>query len=260
MDSSECIAFSWHKESAQFKSQLCELFPSLGEYIACASCVSGPKSCTCSRNTLCSLHYDFLLDFVLDVPLEEECQDMCAVNPECKWYTWYTRSFGQACALLRSCQDYKEVEDGSVKSGQADCSIQSVLPDACYDYSVLDSPTRNTRTPADGQCGQYGCCDKLGHSRATPDWNGPGWYRIMGEAGTKMPDAAPGEYQCGTAGSGWLSGGHPAVGDGAVNRTVYFHYNGNKYDSTDVQVLNCQAYYVYRFPDVPYCQYGYCGE
>ena len=32
----------------------------------------------------------------------------------------------------------------------------------------------------------YYCCDQAGDKYVTPDWKGPGWYRITGQAGTKI--------------------------------------------------------------------------
>ena len=49
-----------------------------------------------------------------------------------------------------------------------------------------------------------------------------GWYRFMGAAGTKMPPQVVPISRCGTDATGWLSGSHPTVNQGAVRRRVCF--------------------------------------
>ena len=90
---------------------------------------------------------------------------------------------------------------------------------------------------------------------------GAGWYRITGEAGTKLIDSPVDKNHCGTHATGWLSGGHPTVDEGEVARTVNFNYNGNSaLWSADVKVVNCNTHYVYYLVDTPTCSLGYCTE
>jgi len=49
------------------------------------------------------------------------------------------------------------------------------------------------------------------------------WYRILGGAGKQMPDKRAPEQQCNTHAPGWLSGGHPTVAQGIINRKVCFN-------------------------------------
>ena len=266
LQSSECMAFTWHKESEAFGSQLCELFPTIGDETSgeCSDCVSGPKSCTCSYSVACSFDDEFLIEILTEIATEEECQDLCAREPNCSWYTWYSSEgwpFSQACALLSECSDSKGILNGSVKSGPADCSI---LPEHCYNYNVLDSFTRNYQITEHNFCNGDYCCDQEGHSRVTPDWKGSGWYRITGQAGTKIVDDPVDYYHCGTRATGWLSGGHPSPGEGVVTRKVCFVYSLPNDDcnwEADVDVLNCNnAYYVYNLVDTIHCSLGYCTE
>ncbi|XP_078356255.1 transmembrane protease serine 9-like isoform X2 [Oculina patagonica] len=87
------------------------------------------------------------------------------------------------------------------------------------------------------------------------------WYRFEGGAGTHMPDKCVPTYYCGTHAPGWLSGAHPTVAEGAVQRKVCFHWTSNccKW-STDIRVRNCGAYYVYELPPTQYCNLRYCGD
>ena len=270
LQSLECIAFTWHKETEDFVSKLCELFSTTGDESSanCFDCVSGPKSCTCSHNISCSFDNEVLIDILTEIATEEECQDLCAREPKCSWYTWYSSEgwpFSQACALLSECSESREVLDGSVKSGLADCSIllpEPTPPEQCTNYSVLDSSTRNFQTTEANMCNGDYCCDQEESSHVTPDWKGSGWYRIMGEAGTKIIDDPVEDYHCGTIGTGWLSGEHPLPSDGVVARKVCFKYNGIDCNwETNVDVVNCNnAFYVYYLEDVFGCYYGYCTE
>ena len=58
------------------------------------------------------------------------------------------------------------------------------------------------------------------------DWKGNGWYRITGEAGTKLGNSPANGRHCGTHAAGWLSGEHPTVAEGEVDRRVNFFYVG----------------------------------
>ena len=109
--------------------------------------------------------------------------------------------------------------------------------------------------------GDY-CCDQAGDDHVRPDWKGDGWYRITGEAGTKIFDSPVEKHHCGTAASGWLSGGHPSPEEGLVTRTVCFVATDNDcLWEAHVDVLNCNdAYFVYYLVDTPTCNLGYCTE
>jgi len=262
LQSSYCIAFAWHKESEDFGSKLCELFSSIGETSDCPDCVSGPKSCTCSDSIACSFDNEYLINILTDVASEETCQDLCARDVDCSWYTWYSADawpFSQACALLSQCSDSKEILDGSVRSGPADCSISK----HCSNYNELSSYTRNYLTPDGPLCNGASCCDEANFSHVTADWKGDGWYRVVGQAGSKIIDSPIGYGYCGTDYTGWLSGGHPTSGEGEVTRTVYFDNGGNdKTRETEVKVINCNdAFFVYYLVDVPGgCYLAYCTE
>ena len=126
LQSPECIAFTWHKETEEFVSKLCELFSTTGDETSenCFDCVSGSKSCTCSHNFSCSFDNEVLIDILTEIATEEECQDLCAREPKCSWYTWYSSEgwpFSQACALLSECSESRKIPDGSVRSGRDEC-------------------------------------------------------------------------------------------------------------------------------------------
>ena len=87
------------------------------------------------------------------------------------------------------------------------------------------------------------------------------WYRILGGAGTQMPDTCVHEQQCGTHAPGWLSGGHPTVAQGIVRRQVCFHWYSNCCQwSLNIRVRNCSAFYVYELIPTHGCSLRYCGD
>jgi hypothetical protein len=117
----------------------------------------------------------------------------------------------------------------------------------CLTATEIDDPTRLTSYTG---VAAEDCDDSMGGQ----------WYRFVG-SGTRIPETAPTTYRCGTDAPGWLSGGHPALGDGIASRTVNFHWNNNPSNwSAQVSVINCGDYFVYNLPDVPACDLRYCTE
>ena len=143
----------------------------------------------------------------------------------------------------------EEVEEVACQS----CEDFAVDTHVCLNYTELNSPTR--RRLANVAKKEH--CDK----RIERDWKGTGWYRITGEAGTKLVDSSVDVLHCGTYASGWLSGGHPTVDEGEVARTVNFNcYGDSSRWSVDVKVINCNTHFVYYLVDTPLCHLGYCTE
>ncbi|XP_068706633.1 uromodulin-like isoform X2 [Montipora foliosa] len=89
---------------------------------------------------------------------------------------------------------------------------------------------------------------------------GPAWFRFQDAAGTRMPTSCPPTHRCNTHAPGWLSGGHPSVADGQVNKTVCFHWTSDCcLWSTTIKVRNCGSFYVYYLHSTPGCYLRYCG-
>ncbi|KAL9987888.1 hypothetical protein ACROYT_G002266 [Oculina patagonica] len=126
-------------------------------------------------------------------------------------------------------------------------SIAPTTPTECSNYTILDEFDR-----AKGYKGVVNKCDRSLLK---------GWYRFLGLAGKQMPDACVVQERCGTQATGWLSGGHPTVAQGAVQRSVCFSWLSNCCRwSTSIRVRNCGAFYVYELPPTPYCNMRYCGD
>ena len=138
------------------------------------------------------------------------------------------------------------------------------VPSQCYDYKTLSSSKRRFDlrklvSEADVKCdGNDG--------RKNPDWNGPGWYRVVGQAGTKLSETpyyvndGNRGYACNTYYGGWLTGGHPSSIGETVARTVCHH---TKYcrslEKTSIEVTKCNGYYVYNLKEKK-CRRGYCTQ
>ena len=78
-------------------------------------------------------------------------------------------------------------------------------------------------------------------------------------AGTQLPESVIDMNHCGTQHSGWLNGTHPTEIGVAVKATVCFH--GSCYWSSPIQIMNCEAYFLYYLPNTPNaCSLRYCAE
>ena len=97
------------------------------------------------------------------------------------------------------------------------------------------------------------------------DWIGPGWYRIVGQAGTKLADegrrGCSGGCLCATHIGGLMQGTHPDLKGQTVTRRINF-YEGSSSgsDDFDIQVTNCEDYFVYNLKNVGRCYLGYCTQ
>ena len=120
--------------------------------------------------------------------------------------------------------------------------------DPCYQYSNLSEANRN-KDYITRKIEPMLCDNELL----------VGWYRFVGDAGTKIPTKRVSAYRCGTAWSGWLEGAHPTLEDGEVQRTVCFSDRsaGCKY-SANISVKNCGSYFIYILRPTS-CTSRYCG-
>jgi len=252
-DDTECQGYTWTNGVVvptcyKFRHQL------LG-YHECVACTSGVISQ--SVDGACSAEYDDILD-VGPADNVEECIEFCLKTDGCEAYTWWgnTSLFINTCFLYVSCEHQGECE-GCV-SGRINCIITP--PDQCVNYMVLDDAARSVNNGGCGYNGGDECyCDQIDSSiTVSPDWQGPGLYRIMSSAGSRLPESKPGFGHCGTAVPGWLRGEHPQDIYAEKNMTVCFHAGGDCGWKADITVTNCNGYYVYLLPDTPLCNSRYC--
>jgi hypothetical protein len=147
-----------------------------------------------------------------------------------------------------ACTNCIEATDVDTSEVRIDWSTQAGHP-ACSTYTLDTDMTRETTyydgvTQCDNAIGTVWtlCTDGINHNRMLP---------------THMPT----RYACDSHAPGYLVGEHPAVEDGEVTRKVCFHWSDNScYFDTDIQVVNCGAYYVYELVNAPSCNLRYCTE
>merc|ERR1712223_2264400 len=155
-------------------------------------------------------------------------------------------------------EDYKQKVDGLAK-----------LPSQCHNYkSLTDSKRRYDFTDASAELLNYFCqqcryfCDLNGKSYTSEDWDGPGWYRITGQAGTQLSENFSNwkRNHCGTYNSGHMLGGHPQPRQ-TVTREVCFRPDCSKlYENLQIEVTNCVGYYVYNLKEMAACHRRYCTQ
>ena len=148
-------------------------------------------------------------------------------------------------------------------------AIAAQCPTLLASYTTLRDSWRSTST------GQGDHCDQSSKTGV----GGGRWYRFAGAGGDALPLTHPGQHHCGTDGAGWLSGWatpqgggapphsysgagrYPAAAEGVVESTVCFHdyNNGGPCDShVQVGVVRCGGFLLWRLPDAPRCNAGYC--
>ncbi|XP_019616250.1 PREDICTED: uromodulin-like [Branchiostoma belcheri] len=130
------------------------------------------------------------------------------------------------------------------------CCLQVLCTaDTCTDYTADDEPKRSVQYNATTNSTLL--CDR-GLST--------GWYRFTSAAGGEMPTTCPPNFACGTREPMWLNGGHPAVQDGEVNRTVCVRQSDDCCGlQVDIRVRNCSGFYVYYLTSPPGCDMAYCA-
>jgi hypothetical protein len=137
----------------------------------------------------------------------------------------------------------------------------ALLDPACYQPSLELTESDRHTSFNDGLQGLNFCDEDTGPPIQSPDWQGAGWYRFSGSAGTAMPESPTVPYDCGTSASGWLNASHPAVSDGVVSLQVCFSWGSDDCNwSTMVDVVNCEDFYLYQLPLPPTSCLRYCGE
>jgi cysteine-rich repeat protein len=142
-------------------------------------------------------------------------------------------------------------DDGNLDPGDGcDESCQKELPPECYGYVELKEADR-AATFNDGP-GKITKCDTKTDGL---------WHRFMDPAGTVIPTVPPTLYSCGTDAPGWMMGVLPAPDEGIVARTACFAWEGNPCTwALDINVLNCEDYFVYQLPDPPETCLRYCAS
>jgi len=185
----------------------------------------------------------------------DECLSLCEDDSTCTHFTWLDENslFPNTCFL------YRAECDGttpciSCQSGVLQCIYPT--PPECTSYLELNDETRGVH----GKTDDLMYCDGVDVS-PSPDWQGGDkWYRMMPPAGTVIPEFIPKEGDCGTNATGWLNGKHPEHAGTNTESTVSFNYLDTPcWGYEQVSITNCGGFFVYKLPEVPFCNFRYCA-
>ena len=137
----------------------------------------------------------------------------------------------------------------------------------CKNYKSLTDSTRKLDVSATQSAKNT---DSLGDSKNSVDWQGEAWYRVMDDAGTRIPEDPFTSVQtdlyryCKTGCPGYLPrGSHPQnPGELVDNVKVCYNCNGNKcnYSNHAVKIRHCGAYFVYYLTKAHSTPMRYCTE
>ena len=110
-------------------------------------------------------------------------------------------------------------------------------------------------------------CDKNSVNPNREDWSGPGWYRVMGGAGTQLCSHAftnSTRGYCEIIVGGLITGGHlqSTTPGQIVNQTIKFYRPGWSYNdyNHEISVTNCDGFFVYDLPGINNCALRYCTQ
>ena len=251
-DDTECQGYTWSNSGVV---QTCYKFKhQLHGYHECVACTSGVLSQPVDG--ACAAEYDDILH-VGPANSAEECRQLCAEKDGCQAYTWWDNStFINTCFLYVECMN--AVPCNSCFSGRINC----INPNQCAEYMVLDYADRSVTYGGCGVSSGYECyCDNNDLNVTISDWQGPGYYRILSSAGTRLPESSPEDrvHHCGTIYPGWLRGEHPQDLFAEKEMTVCFNGDYNNCNiEANITVTKCDGFFVYWLPNTPGCFLRYC--
>ena len=129
--------------------------------------------------------------------------------------------------------------------------IESI--EGCHGYKILNDPNRKTSHGKDKML-----CDVIGKRNASPDWQGPNWYRVSSNAGSKIATTKVSKYQCNTNAPGYISSNivMPTKLGESTYATVSFVWGYIK--TVQITIKNCGDFYTYYLPNAPEGGMRYC--
>ena len=152
-DSSDCDSVTWFDSKASPYPNYCQMYiaPDPSTQVICVNCSSGPESCICSGDYICSLDSDQLVELIFEITSEVACASQCFQSSECNYYSWYSpnnQGLKDACALLKGCLE--RTGNPNCHSGPMDCSdTEVILPDypLCFDIGLTWSEEMSRGVP-----------------------------------------------------------------------------------------------------------------
>jgi len=186
---------------------------------------------------------------------QKACKTLCEESVE-KCILWEEKK--NKCTHFNLVEQPSSAIDSTY--GARYCSTPVILPEECMSYNNLTDATRSTLWKGDvnPNLDVWYYCDEVGLRDTSPEWKGDAWYRMTGDAGTKIPDQSPGKTDhCGTYYPGWLSGTHPTSTAQSVD--VEMCFSDDCEDYTQGRITNCGSYFVYYLVDTWGCAFRYCA-
>ena len=101
-------------------------------------------------------------------------------------------------------------------------------------------------------------CDTKG-SYQSIDWDGAGWYRVTGQAGSQLSEH-PYEWKSGSSNDGTCGTHYGTMPGETATREICYKLDCTHVFNHEIEVTNCNGYYVYKLPEVRSCAYRYCTQ
>ena len=167
----------------------------------------------------------------------------------------------------------KVEEDHAEEFAELNATILAIaMPPQCSNYKSLTDPSRRfdfIDSTVKSDSSKAFCDKKNGYTHKRPtsdDWVGGSWYRIQGGAGTKLSEKvydrnSENAGACGTYIGSHMIGGHPNLPGQSVTRSVHFGLKSNyHYNNHDIEVTNCNGFFVYKLVGMTNCYFRYCTQ
>merc|ERR1712168_48985 len=261
----KCLSLSWCKGYTwsldDSSGSICHIFHELKQQHACQECSKCFSGVFKQISGVCSTGASNIIG-IKSSSSEMSCIEMCAKTSGCKYYSWGAGNiFSNTCFLFKACSSTSSCE--AWQSGRLECvtNPNKVSNAECSNYEKL---TDATRKGTHGKDSKY-YTDRTSSSRNSPDWKGPGWYRVVAPAGTKILSGDPGYQHCNTDDAGYINNGtYPTTPGQSTTLTVCYNAgsNGNcdQYHRDNIAVTLCNGFYVYKLTTPLNTDDRYCTE
>ena len=103
------------------------------------------------------------------------------------------------------------------------------------------------------------------NEKTSPDWKGPGWYRMGDPAGTMLSEEPVPHWHCNTGVTTWLMGQHPTTPGEAINGKLCLNAASwsevvglllmECYQDRQIQIKYCSNYFLYYLEDTSSTRY-----
>ena len=140
-------------------------------------------------------------------------------------------------------------------------------------YQSLTDPSRRfdfIDSAVQGDSGKAICDEVTGGTSGRPasnDWLGASWYRVEGGAGTQLSEhgfdwvSGTNDGTCGTHIGSHMIGGHPTLAGATEIRSIYFGLSSSYHSHNhDIEVTNCNGFFVYNLVGMSFCSMRYCTQ